>query len=233
MWYNNYVNFFVFAMPPENARKNAPIISPNINPRHAEPGLTTGQRIMGNLLVLPPVMALLTLLVVGLFRHYALGAEFLWWVLPLACEVVIDMLSVTWPVYPLIWLLCALGDALVKRGIPGWLVWSVVVLLCLAGCWLLLLTIPAACIYTVEWYTLATHILYMLSTCGVLLWLMCRRKSLVPRRALLKGLYLTILIFNSVLILWAWKDGSFYLRNTADAVGRCGPRAEMHNPLLD
>ena len=207
-------------------------ITPNIRPKHAEQPLSTGRRLLANMLVLSPLSAFASILFVNLCRQYSLGIEFLWWVLPLAAEIVIDMLSITWPIYLALWVLSCMGDFFAKRRVAHLRVWLPIYLLFLAGGWLLLTSIPTECVQGSGPWAILTHLLYM---CGVsvgLFFLQRRNKCLIPRAMVLKAVVISLIICNSVVFLWACKDGTMALRASGKAVGTGSNWASMHNPLL-
>lgn len=103
--------------------KESSPIAPNIRVQQQPAPLTTGQRMLGNILILCPLCAWISIIVINVIRQYELGAELLWWPFPLAAEIIIDMVSTTWPVYISIIILAKLGDILEKKGVSTTGIW--------------------------------------------------------------------------------------------------------------
>ena len=212
--------------------KSMTTITPNIRPKHAEAPLSVGRKLLANMLVLCPLSAFASILIVNLCRQYSLGIEFLWWVLPLGAEIIIDMLSITWPIYLVLWLLSCMGDFLARKQVGARRVWLPMYILFLVGGWLLFLSIPADCVQGSGLWSLLTHSLYLAGVSAGLFVLQRRNKCLIPHGTVLKAIVIILVICNSVVFLWACKDGTCALRASGKAIGTGSNWDSMHNPLM-
>lgn len=213
--------------------KESSPIAPNIRFQQQPAPLTTGQRMIGNILILCPLCAWISIIIVNVIRQYELGAELLWWPFPLAAEIIIDMVSTTWPVYISIIILAKLGDILEKKGVSTTGIWIPIGILYLGAAWLLFNSIPATCIHGNGGWIIATHLIYLTSISLGLTTLSRRKTKLLPWRSILKAICISLIFLNGIFLFCAIKDGNLSLRATDNAFGTGSNRAPMHNPLME
>lgn len=191
--------------------------------------LSTGQRSMGWLLVLVPVLAALSLSISACLipGHEPEWHELFVWQVPhqflVAASIVINDL----PVFAVCWLLCYMGDIAETRGLKKHLVWPVILLLCtLVSCELLWSI-------TGLWVEVCPYTTLLIFGCSLYtLLLLLLRCTCTPFRhsATLNAIYGGLMVINGFWFLHSLRDGSLFTRH--GIFGTTSARAAWDNPLL-
>lgn len=207
-----------------------PPFFPRITPQRPEPApLSTGQRCMGWLLVLTPLLGALSLAAAAarIPGHKPALLDYIVCMVPHLCLMVASMVITQIPALACYWGLCKLGDAAEKRGVSRFIVWPAVVLLCtLAGCELLW-SLTGLWVVTCPYSTLAWFGgLLFLCTLGLL----CTSRSIIKGRTALHAIYGGLVLINAFWFLHSWADGELLTRH--GVFGKTSARASWDNPLL-
>ncbi|MBQ5666068.1 MAG: hypothetical protein IIV41_09430 [Akkermansia sp.] len=196
---------------------------------HHSPQLSTGQRCMGWLLTLTPLLGALSLCTAAaqIPGHEPVWHDYIVWMLPHLFQVICCMVITQIPALACYWLLCKLGDTAEKRGVSRYIIWPLVVLLCaLAGCELLW-SITGLWVVTCPYSTLALFGgLLFLCTLG----LVASHRSIIKSSRALHAIYIGLILINAFWFLHSWADGEFLTRHSI--FGKSSPRASWDNPLL-
>lgn len=210
--------------------RSRPPFAPNITPPRPAPApLSTGQRAMGWLLVLTPVLAAISLAIAAALipGHRPVWHDYPVWLAPHLFLVVCNMVINTIPAFACYWILCRLGDVAEKRGMCRRLIWPGVLLLCtLAGCELLW-SIRGLWLVT---YTYTTLALFGGSLYALTLTLLRSRSSIFGSRAVLHSLYIALIAINAFWFLHSLAEGNTLSHHKV--FGQSSPRARRNNPLL-
>lgn len=191
--------------------------------------LSTGQRVMGWLLVLTPTLGALSLSIAAALvpGHEPTWHDYLVWSVPHLLLVLSVMVFTTVPALACYWLLCRLGDKLEKRGIRGCIIWPLVILLCtLAGCELLW-SITGLWVTSCPYTTLA---LFGSSLFAFTLWLTHAGRTVIGNGTALHAIYGGLVAINAFWFLHGLADGELFTRR--EVFGTSSPRASWNNPLL-
>lgn len=197
--------------------------------RPAPQPLSTGQRSLGWLLVLIPVLAALSLSISACLipGHEPEWHELLVWQVPhlflVAASIVINDL----PALACCWLLCYLGDKAEERGIPKRLLWPIILMLCTLAACELLWSLTGLWVVTCPYSTL---LIFGGSLYTLLLLLL--RSPRVPFRSstALHAICGGLVAINVFWFLHSLGDGTLFTRH--GLFGTTSARAAWDNPLL-
>ena len=215
---------------PASPRPAKTPFAPNVTPPRPQPRpLSTGQRSMGWLLVLVPLLAGLSLSISsGLIPgHEPKWHDQLVWQIPHLFQITAGIIINDLPALGICWLLCYLGDKAEGRRLPKLLIWPVVLLLCTLVCCELLWSITGLWVVTCPYTTLLIFgaTLYIL----LLLFLRCMRNPFRSSTAL-HAIYGGLVVINAFWFLHSLGDGTLFTRH--GIFGKTSARAAWDNPLL-
>ena len=196
---------------------------------HHSPQLSTGQRCMGWLLALTPLLGALSLCTAAaqIPGHEPVWHDYIVWILPHLFQVICCMVITQIPALACYCLLCKLGDTAEKRVVSRYIIWPMVVLLCtLAGCELLW-SITGLWVVTGPYSTLA---LFGVSLYLLTLGLLASSRSIIKGSPALQAIYGGLVLINAFWFLHGWADGELLTRH--NIFGKSSPRASWDNPLL-
>lgn len=198
-------------------------------PRPVPQPLSTGQRSLGWLLVLIPVLAALSLSISACLipGHEPEWHELFVWQVPhqflVAASIVINDL----PAFAVCWLLCYIGDIAEAHGIKKHLVWPVILLLCtLVSCellWSITGLWVEVCPYT-------TLLIFGCSLYTLLLLLLRSMRNPFRSRTALNAIYGALIFINGFWFLHSLEDGTLFTRH--GIFGTTSARAAWDDPLL-
>ena len=204
--------------------------SPNvIPPRPAPRPLSTGQRCLGWLLVLVPVLAALSL---SLCAYLIPGHEPKWydlivWQIPHLFLVTASIIINDLPALAGCWLLCYLGDKVEGCGIPPRFIWAIILLLCTLLCCELLWSITGL---WVEFCPYTTLLLFGASLYSLLLQLHRRPRTPFRSSSALLAICGGLSAINAFWFLHSLGDNDLFTRH--GIFGSTSPRASWNDPLL-
>ena len=211
-------------------RKGKVPFAPNVTPPRAKPkALSTGQRCMGWLLVLVPVLAAASLSISACLipGHEPSWDELIVWQIPHLFHVAASIIINDLPALGICWLVCYLGDMAEGRRLPKLLIWPVVLLLCTLVCCELLWSITGFWVVTCPYTTL---LIFGATLYPLLILTLRSMRNPFRSSTALHAIYGGLVVINAFWFLHSLGDGTLFTRH--GIFGKTSARAAWDNPLL-